>query len=99
VEYERSVLVGMQKTVSRTSAHKELLSLNRNQLQWVAGLLTGHCHLKGDLFKLGLTDNPICKRYLEKDETAIHILCRWEAIDSVTWAIILLNQTTIMMPL
>jgi hypothetical protein len=25
-------------------------------------LFTGHCHLKGHLFKLGLTDNPICKR-------------------------------------
>jgi hypothetical protein len=40
---------------------KELLSLNRNQLQWVGGLLTGDCHLKGHLFKMGLTDSPICE--------------------------------------
>jgi hypothetical protein len=31
-----------------------LLKLNRDQLRWVVGLLTGHCHLKGHLFKLGL---------------------------------------------
>jgi hypothetical protein len=35
---------------------KELLKLNRDQLRWVVGLLTGHCHIKGHLFKLGLTD-------------------------------------------
>jgi ribonuclease HI len=26
---------------------KDLLKLNRDQLRWVVGLLTGHCHLKG----------------------------------------------------
>jgi hypothetical protein len=28
----------------------KLLSLNRNQLRIMTGLLTGHCHLKGQLF-------------------------------------------------
>jgi hypothetical protein len=32
---------------------KDLLKLNRDQLRWVVGLFTGHCHLKGHLFKLG----------------------------------------------
>jgi hypothetical protein len=50
-------------------------SRNRHQLWWVVGLLTGHCHLKGQLFKLGLTNSPICKRCLEKEESATHILC------------------------
>jgi hypothetical protein len=45
----------------------------------VVGLLTGHCHLKGHLFKLGLTDDPTCERCLE-DESATHILCDCEAI-------------------
>jgi hypothetical protein len=40
----------------------ELLKLDRNQLRWVVGLLTGHCHLKGHLFKLGLSDSPTCER-------------------------------------
>jgi hypothetical protein len=33
---------------------KNLLELNRDQLRCVVGLLTGHCHLKGHLFKLEL---------------------------------------------
>jgi len=31
----------------------ELLSLSRNQLRIMTGLLTGHCHLRRYLFKLG----------------------------------------------
>jgi hypothetical protein len=41
---------------------KDLLKLNRDQLRWIVGLLTGHCHLKVHLFKLGLTADPICER-------------------------------------
>jgi hypothetical protein len=54
---------------------KDLLILNSDQFRWVVGLFTGHCHLKGHLSKLGLTDDPTCKRCLEKDESATHILC------------------------
>jgi hypothetical protein len=43
-------------------------------------LLTGHCHLKGHLFKLGLANDPICERCLEGDESATHILCDCEAV-------------------
>jgi hypothetical protein len=59
---------------------KDLLKLNRDQLRWVVGLLTWHCHLKGHLFKLGLTDGPTCERCLQEDESATHILCDCEAI-------------------
>jgi hypothetical protein len=59
---------------------KDLLRLNRDQLRWVVGLLTGHCHLKGHLFKLRLTADPICERCLEDDESSIHILCDCEAV-------------------
>jgi hypothetical protein len=44
------------------------------------GLLTGHCHLKGHLFKLGLTDDPISEMCLEADESATHVFCDCEAI-------------------
>jgi hypothetical protein len=53
---------------------KDLLKLNRDQLRWVVGILIGHCHLKGHLFKFGLTGDPICERCLEEDESATHIL-------------------------
>jgi hypothetical protein len=59
---------------------RELLKLDRNQLRWVAGLLTGRCHLKGHLFKLGLSDCPTCESCREKDETATHVLCEFEAL-------------------
>jgi hypothetical protein len=59
---------------------KELLKLNRNQLRWVIGLLTGHCHLNGHLLKLGLSNSPICDRCQEENETATHILCECEAL-------------------
>jgi hypothetical protein len=59
---------------------KDLLKLNRDQLRWVVRLLTGHCHLKGHLFKLGITDDPTCERCLQEDESATHILCDCEAI-------------------
>jgi hypothetical protein len=59
---------------------KELLKLNRHQLRWVAGLLTGHCHLNGHLFKLGLSNSPTCDRCQEENETATHVLCECEAL-------------------
>jgi hypothetical protein len=59
---------------------KELLKLNRNHLRWVTKLLTGHCHLKGHFFKMGLMNSPTCGRCLEKDESATHILCDCEAM-------------------
>jgi hypothetical protein len=62
---------------------KDMLKLNRNQLRWVVGLLTGHSHLKRHLFRLGSTDDPICERCLEEDESATHILCDSEAVAHV----------------
>jgi hypothetical protein len=59
---------------------KDLLKLNRDQLRWIVELFTGHCHLKGHLFKLGLTDDPTCERCLEEYESATHILCGSEAV-------------------
>jgi hypothetical protein len=49
---------------------RDLLKLNRDQLRWVVGLFTGHCHLKRHLLKLGLTDDPTWERCLEEDESA-----------------------------
>jgi hypothetical protein len=62
---------------------KDLLRLNRDQLRWVVGLLTGHCHVKGHLFKLGLINDPIYERCQEEDESASHILCDCEAVTHI----------------
>jgi hypothetical protein len=40
-----------------------------------------HLHyVPSDLFKLGLTVDPICEMCLEEDESATHVLCECEAI-------------------
>jgi hypothetical protein len=59
---------------------KKVLKLNINQLWWVTGLLATHCRLKGHIFKMGLTNNPTCERCLEKDDSATHVLCDYEAM-------------------
>jgi hypothetical protein len=89
--------------IQRPSARrtKGLLRLNRDQLRWVVGVLTGHCHLKGHIFKLGLINDPICERCLEEDESTTHILCDCEAVAHIrfiTWASSSWNQVTTMTP-
>jgi hypothetical protein len=61
-----------KELISEPSAKRtrDLLKLNRDQLRWIVGLYTGHCHLKGHLFKMGLTNDPICETCLEADESA-----------------------------
>jgi hypothetical protein len=58
----------------------ELLNFSRNQLRIMSALLTGHCHLKGHLLKLGMVDSPRCDRCHQALETASHILCDCEAL-------------------
>jgi hypothetical protein len=54
--------------------------LSRNKLRIILGLLTGHCHLKGHLFKLGLVNSPKCDRCKQAPETASQVLCDHEAV-------------------
>jgi hypothetical protein len=58
----------------------ELLNLSRNQLRTMTGLLRGHFHLKGHLFKLKLVKSPKCDRCLQASETASHVLCDSKAL-------------------
>jgi len=43
------------------------------------GLLTGHCYLKGHMFKLELVDNPRFGRCKQALEMACYDLCDCEA--------------------
>jgi hypothetical protein len=54
--------------------------LVRSYVTFTIGLLTGHCHLSGHLFKLGLSNSTICDRCQEENETATHILCEGETL-------------------
>jgi hypothetical protein len=46
----------------------------------MTGLLTGHCHLKGHLFKLWLVNSPECNTCKQASETASHVLCDCESL-------------------
>jgi hypothetical protein len=59
---------------------KDPLKINRDQLRWIVGLFTVHCHLMGHFFKLGLMDDRTCERCLEEDESATHVLCNCKTI-------------------
>ncbi|KAJ8977058.1 hypothetical protein NQ317_007869 [Molorchus minor] len=52
-----------------------LLSLNRKQTRTIIGALTGHCPLQRHLHKMGLANDPICRRCGEDKEPALHVLC------------------------
>jgi len=69
-EYWQSIHGGRQVKRSSAKITRELLSLSRNQLRIMTGLLTGHCHLKGQLFKLGLVDSPWCDVCQQASEVA-----------------------------
>jgi hypothetical protein len=51
----------------------EFLKFNRSQARQVTGLLTGHCHLKGHFFKLGIADNNFVRCTIKEREAASHI--------------------------
>jgi hypothetical protein len=46
------VVWGSVTGVTTARITKDLVKLNRDQLRWVVGLFTGHCHLKGRLLTL-----------------------------------------------
>jgi hypothetical protein len=68
--------------LKRPSAKRagELLSLSRNQLRILIGLLTGHCHLKEHLFNWGLVNSPECDGSKQASEAASRVLCNFEAL-------------------
>jgi hypothetical protein len=53
------------------SRANKLLSMSRQQLSIVIGLLTGYLDLYGHLHKIGKDINPLCRRCLNGNETAM----------------------------
>jgi hypothetical protein len=52
----------------------------RDQLRWNSWTIYRTLSSKEAPFKVGLTDDPICERCLEEDESVTHVLCDCEAI-------------------
>jgi hypothetical protein len=60
-----------------------LLFFNETKLRAVFGLLTGHNTLRKSLYVMGLSNNPICKKCGNEEETLVHILYECEAMASL----------------
>jgi hypothetical protein len=73
-EHTIQTVLEVPQTALSANRTVKFLKLSRSQTRQVTGLLTGHCHLKGHLFKLGIIDSP-CEKYHMETETASHILC------------------------
>jgi hypothetical protein len=59
----------------------EVLQLRRTQIRQVVGLLTGHCHLRKHLHRLGVSnESTLCRLYYTEDETASHIIYDCDAL-------------------
>ena len=53
----------------------KLLSMSRQQLPIVIGLLTGHLSLYGHLHRIGKDINHLRRRCLNDNENVEHLLC------------------------
>ncbi|KAJ8939192.1 hypothetical protein NQ318_012428 [Aromia moschata] len=70
----------MVKTPSKVLTD-EILRWSRNQIRFVTGLITGHCHLRKYLHRMGIyLDEPICRLCNEEDETSRHIILECPAL-------------------
>ena len=65
---------------SQQSRANKLLSMSRQQLSVVIGLLTGHLGIYGHLHKIGRDINPLCRRCFNGNETVEHLLCECESL-------------------
>lgn len=57
-----------------------IMSLNREMIRWVVGLMTGHCHLRKHLQRIGLVGDSRCRKCSTSEETAEHVLLECEAL-------------------
>ena len=63
-----------------TARSKKYMDLSKNQLHLLTGFLTGHCHLRKHLVRIGLLDNDECRFCGEEEETPIHLVTEYLAI-------------------
>lgn len=59
---------------------KKVLSLSKNGLRKMTGLLTGHCPVNYHLRNIGAVPDASCRFCKEATETAEHLLCECEAV-------------------
>jgi hypothetical protein len=66
-----------------------LLILSRNQTRLVVGLLTGQCHLRKYLHRIGVyKEEPVYRKCGMGEETAHHILFECEALGRIRYSVL-----------
>ena len=58
---------------------KQLNKYPRSKMNLITQVYTGHCTLQKHLFRMKLTDSPICEQCLEEEESMEHFLCECPA--------------------
>lgn len=56
------------------------LALNREDCKLVTGLVTGQCILRWHLHFISLSDNSICRKCEQEEESSHHIFCQHPAL-------------------
>jgi len=51
---------------------KQIITMEKNRLRILTGLLTGHCRLRGHLYKLGIVSRGTCRFYDTGKESSEH---------------------------
>ncbi|XP_075974068.1 uncharacterized protein LOC142975223 [Anticarsia gemmatalis] len=59
---------------------RNLISLKRDKIRKVIGILTGHCPLNKHLCTIGVTDSPLCRGCMEAEETPQHVLVECNSV-------------------
>ena len=78
-KHSKALMEGPQQ-----SRANKLLSISRQQLSIVVGLLTGHLGLYDHLHTIGKDINLLCRSYLNGNETVEHLLCECESL-TISW--------------
>jgi hypothetical protein len=80
------------KRIINKSSNKltsDLFILSRNEMRLVVGLLTGHCHLRKHLHRLGIyKEEPVCRKCGIGEETAHHILFECKALRRIRYSVL-----------
>ena len=81
-KHSKALMEGPQQKMAT-----KLLSRSMQQLSIVVGLLTGHLGLNGHLHRIEKDINPLCRRYLNCNETVEHLLCEYGSL-TISWGCI-----------
>jgi hypothetical protein len=74
--------LNFEHTIATLDRKTRLLSFDRTQSRVVIGLLIGHNTLRRHHHLNGLINNISCRRFVNEEETSLHIMCECEALAS-----------------